>query len=146
MTKMRALGVAAAATTVFLFQAGMALAQDAAPPAVDGAATAWVLTSSALVLFMCLPALALFYGGLVSARNVLSVFTQCAAIASLASLLWLAVGYSLAFGDGAGLNAVIGGFGKVMLAGVDPASQVGRLPETVFFLFQLTGLEEIPNP
>ena len=138
MTKMRALGAAAAATTLFLLQAGMAMAQDGAPPAVDGAATAWVLTSSALVLFMCLPALALFYGGLVSARNVLSVFTQCAAIASLASLLWLAVGYSLAFGDGAGLNAVIGGFGKVMLAGVDPASQVGRLPETVFFLFQLT--------
>lgn len=115
-----------------------ALAQGSGGPPVDPAATAWVLTASALVLFMCLPALAMFYGGLVSSRNVLSVFTQCAAIACIASLLWLAIGYSLAFGDGGALNPVIGGLDKAMLAGVDATTQVGRLPESAFFLFQLT--------
>jgi Amt family ammonium transporter len=115
-----------------------AFAQASGAPPIDNSATAWVLTASALVLFMCLPALALFYGGLVSARNVLSVFTQCAAIASIASLIWLAFGYSLAFSDGGSVNALIGGLGKAMLSGVDTTTQVGRLPETAFFLFQLT--------
>jgi Amt family ammonium transporter len=115
---------------------GAALAQDAV--AVDGANTAWVLTATALVLFMTLPGLALFYAGLVRAQNVLSVLMQCFAVACLASLLWLAVAYSLAFGDGGGANAVIGGLGKMFLAGVGVDSVSGDLPETVFFMFQMT--------
>ena len=128
----------AGAGAIFASSAGSALAQAADAVPVDGAGAAWVLTASALVLFMCLPALAMFYGGLVSARNVLSVFTQCAAIASIASIVWLVVGYSLAFGDGGGLNPLIGGLGKVMLTDVGAATQTGALPETVFFVFQMT--------
>ena len=128
----------AGATAVFALMAGTALAQGTDATPIDGAGSAWVLTASALVLFMCLPALAMFYGGLVSARNVLSVFTQCAAIASIASLVWLVIGYSLAFGDGGAMNAWIGGLGKIMLSDVGTASRTGALPETVFFLFQMT--------
>ncbi len=105
---------------------------------LNGANTAWILTSTALVLFMTLPGLALFYGGLVRIKNVLSVLMHCFAIACLASLLWLVVAYSLAFGDGGGLNQWIGGVGKAFLAGVGPASLAGDIPEDVFFMFQMT--------
>jgi ammonium transporter, Amt family len=101
---------------------------------VDGD-TAWVMTSTALVLFMTLPGLALFYGGLVRASNVLSVFLQCFAITFVVSLLWFAIGYSIAFGSG---NAVWGGLGKRFLAGVGPDTLRGSVPENVFFLFQMT--------
>ena len=100
-----------------------------------GADTAWIIVATALVLFMTLPGLALFYGGLVRARNVLSVFMQCYAIACLMSVLWLAVGYSIAFGDG---NAFWGGLGKAFLLGVDADSLAGTLPEVLFFAFQMT--------
>ncbi|NWG46071.1 MAG: ammonium transporter [Alphaproteobacteria bacterium] len=100
--------------------------------------TAWVLTATALVLFMTLPGLALFYGGLVRAQNVLSVLMQCAAIACLASLVWLALGYSLAFSSGGALDPLIGGLSKAFLAGVGPDSLTGTLPEPVFFMFQAT--------
>jgi Amt family ammonium transporter len=97
--------------------------------------TAWVLTATALVLFMTLPGLALFYAGLVRAKNVLSVMMHCVAIACLASVLWMAVGYSLAFDAG---NALVGGLSKAFLHGVGRDSLAGTLPETVFFMFQMT--------
>ncbi len=101
---------------------------------VDGD-TAWLMMSTVLVLFMTLPGLALFYGGLVRASNVLSVFLQCFAITFVVSLLWFALGYSIAFGSG---NAVWGGLGKIFLAGVGPDTLRGTVPENVFFLFQMT--------
>ena len=100
--------------------------------------TAWILTSTALVLFMTLPGLALFYGGLVRSRNVLSVLMHCFAIACLASVAWLVVVYSLAFSDGGGLNSYIGGLSKVFLTGVTTENLSGSIPETVFFMFQMT--------
>ncbi|MCB1857860.1 MAG: ammonium transporter [Gammaproteobacteria bacterium] len=112
---------------------GLALAQEAV---LSGANTAWILTSTALVLFMTLPGLALFYGGLVRTRNVLSILMQCFSIAGLISILWLVVGYSLAFGEG---NGWIGDFGKVMLAGVGRDTlAAGDIPEALFVLFQMT--------
>ena len=104
---------------------------------LNGANTAWILTSTALVLFMTLPALGLFYGGLVRAKNILSVLMHCMAIACLASLLWLAAGYSLAFAEG---NGFIGGLQKAFLMGVgrDTVMDGSGLPETVFFMFQAT--------
>lgn len=102
---------------------------------MNGADTAWIMVATALVLFMTLPGLALFYGGLVRARNVLSVFMQCYAIACLMSILWLALGYSIAFGDG---NAVWGGLDKMFLNGVGADAMAGTLPEVLFFAFQMT--------
>ena len=100
-----------------------------------GADTAWIIVATALVLFMTLPGLALFYGGLVRSRNVLSVFMHCYAIACLMSVLWLAVGYSIAFGEG---NAIWGGLGKAFLAGIDGDTVSGTIPEVLFFAFQMT--------
>jgi len=119
-----------------LAAASPAIAADAAK--LDGANTAWMLTATALVLFMTLPGLALFYGGLVRAKNVLSVLMQCFAIACVASLVWVLFGYSLAFGDGGAANGFWGGFGKSFLAGIGVESLKGSIPETVFAMFQLT--------
>ncbi len=105
---------------------------------MSGADTAWMLTSTVLVLFMTLPGLALFYAGLVRASNVLSVLMHCFALACLMSILWLLLGYSFAFGDGGGANAIFGGFGKAALLGVGRDSLSGTIPETVFFMFQMT--------
>lgn len=102
---------------------------------MNGADTAWILMATGLVLFMTLPGLALFYGGLVRARNVLSVFMHCFAIACLMSILWLAFGYSIAFG---GDGALWGGLDKAFLAGVTADSLTGTLPEVLFFAFQMT--------
>ncbi|HAV09419.1 MAG TPA: ammonia channel protein, partial [Rhodobacteraceae bacterium] len=102
---------------------------------MNGADTAWIIVATALVLFMTLPGLALFYGGLVRARNVLSVFMQCYAIACLMSVLWFAFGYSIAFG---GEGAFWGGLGKSFLWGVAPDSLTGTIPEVLFFAFQMT--------
>ena len=110
----------------------MAAAQDA----LSGANTAWILTSTALVLFMTLPGLALFYGGLVRTRNVLSVLMQCFAIAVVVSILWLVVGYSIAFGPSE--SAYWGGLSKAMFSGVVVDSLSGDIPETVFASFQMT--------
>ncbi len=104
----------------------------------DSGDTAWMLTATALVLFMTLPGLALFYSGLVRKRNVLSVMMQCFAIACGASLLWVAVGYTMTFGEGAGFGGLTGGFGKAFLAGVSINSVSGTMPETVFIMFQMT--------
>ncbi len=100
-----------------------------------GADTAWILVATALVLFMTLPGLALFYGGLVRSRNVLSVFMQCFSIACLMSVLWLAAGYSIAFGEG---NAYWGGLDKAFLNGVTSDVVSGTIPEILFFAFQMT--------
>ena len=100
--------------------------------------TAWLLTSTALVLFMTIPGLALFYGGLVRSQNVVSVLMHCFTICCLASVLWLVVGYSLAFSDGGSVNQWIGGLDKAFLAGVGLNSLSGNIPETVFFMFQMT--------
>jgi len=104
---------------------------------VDSGDTAWILTSTALVLFMTLPGLALFYGGLVQSKNILSVLMQCIAIACLASVLWVVAGYSLAFSGG---NALVGGLSKAFLAGVTRGSVVDGtgIPETLFIMFQMT--------
>ena len=111
------------------------LAQDA--PELNGANTTWVLVSTALVLFMTLPGLALFYSGLVRSKNVLSVLMQCFSIACLVSILWLVLAYGLAFGDGGGMNQVIG-LSKFFLEGVGWDTLSGDIPESVFFMFQMT--------
>jgi len=111
---------------------------DSTPIAVNSGDTAWILTATALVLFMTLPGLALFYGGLVRSRNVLSVLMQCFVIAAAVSLLWLVGLYSLAFTDGGSANAWVGGLSKAMFAGVTRSSQTGSLPEIVFAAYQMT--------
>ena len=104
---------------------------------LDSGDTAWMLTSSVLVLFMTIPGLSLFYAGLVRAKNVLSVMMQCFAITCLVTILWTLYAYGLAFGDGGGLNAFIG-MGHVLLSDVGVASVSGTIPESVFQMFQLT--------
>ncbi len=108
---------------------------ETAPVVINGANTAWMLTASALVLFMTLPGLALFYAGLVRVKNVLSVLMQCFAIAAVASLVWVIVGYSLAFGPG---NEIIGDFSKVFLASITKDSLWGDIPESLFAMYQMT--------
>ncbi len=101
----------------------------------NGADTAWIMAATALVLFMTLPGLAMFYAGLVRSKNVLSVLMQCFAIAGMSTFLWLVVGYSLAFGEG---NAWIGDFSKVMMAGIGRETLSGTIPESLFMMFQMT--------
>jgi Amt family ammonium transporter len=103
---------------------------------LDGANTAWILTSTALVLLMTIPGLSLFYGGLVRGKNVLSVLMQCFAITCLMSILWVLVGYSLAFDDQG--YGVIGGLSKAFMNGVGEDALSGDIPETAFALFQMT--------
>lgn len=114
------------------FLPGTALAEETA---INGANTAWIMASTALVLFMTLPGLALFYGGLVRSKNVLSVLMQCFSIAGMATIIWFVFGYSLAFGEG---NAWIGDFSKVMMAGIGKETLSGDIPESLFMLFQMT--------
>jgi ammonium transporter, Amt family len=99
--------------------------------------TAWILTSTALVLFMTLPGLALFYSGLVRAKNVLSVLMQCFAIACLVSIMWMIGVYGLAFGDGGSLNQIVG-MGNIMASDIALDTMNGTIPEIVFFMFQMT--------
>jgi len=114
-----------------LFAAGAAFAED--EPTLSAGDTAWMMTSTALVLMMTLPGLALFYGGLVRSKNVLSILMQCLISAGLVGVLWVVVGYSLAFADG---NAYVGGLGKLGLAGIDVDTLSGTIPEYVFVMFQ----------
>ena len=104
-------------------------------PQLNGADTSWILVSTALVLFMTLPGLALFYGGLVRVKNVLSVLIQCFAITGLVTILWVFLGYSLAFGEG---NAFIGDFSRVFMSGITRDTLSGTIPESLFALFQMT--------
>ncbi|MEK0362043.1 ammonium transporter [Pseudomonas sp. CBC3] len=124
-----------------LISPGIALAQDAT---LDSGDTAWMLTATALVLFMTIPGLALFYGGMVRSKNILSVMLQCFAIAGLMSILWMVYGYSLAF-DTTGMEAgvtnfssFIGGLDRAFLSGLTPDSLTGTVPESVFITFQMT--------
>jgi Amt family ammonium transporter len=139
---------ASAATVAALVASSVAMAQEAAAPAAEAAAaapaaapvlnagdTAWMLTSTALVLFMTIPGLALFYGGMVRKKNVLTILMQTFVITAVVTVLWLVVGYSLAFTDG---NAYVGGLSRVMMDGVENASLVGTIPETVYMMFQMT--------
>jgi Amt family ammonium transporter len=114
--------------------AAAAAAQDE-PPKLDSGNTAWLLTSSALVLMMTLPGLALFYAGLVRSKNALSLFMQCMVSAGIVGVLWILVGYSLSFAEG---NAFVGGLGKLGLAGITPDTLWGTygIPEYVFVMFQ----------
>jgi Amt family ammonium transporter len=122
-----------------------ALAQEAAPAAAEAAApvpalnsgdTTWMMLSTILVLFMALPGLALFYGGLVRSKNVLSILMQCTMITAVVIVVWVLWGYSFAFGGGT--SPYWGGFGKVFLAGVTRESETGTIPEFVFICFQMT--------
>jgi Amt family ammonium transporter len=122
------------ASAALLLLSGSALAQDGA--ALNGGNTAWILTSTALVLFMTLPGLSLFYGGLVRTKNVLSVLMQCFAIASVISILWLLAGYSIAFGPAE--SGYWGGLSKALFSGVTVDSLAGDIPESVFATFQMT--------
>ncbi len=118
------------ACAVLLGTPGVALAQE-----LNGANTAWILTSTALVLFMTLPGLSLFYGGLVRSKNVLSVLMQCFAIACVASLSWFVFAYSLSFGEG---NLIIGDFSNLFFSGMGKGSLSGDIPEPLFAVFQMT--------
>ncbi len=126
---------ALAALALSFFAPIAAQAQTTAPAHLDTGDTAWVMAATALVLFMTLPGLALFYAGLVRQKNTLSVMIHCVAIACLASVLWLAFGYTLSF---SGAGALIGGLDKAFLLGVPRSSLHGTIPETAFFTFQLT--------
>jgi Amt family ammonium transporter len=140
----RTAAASCAAALIPFLTASAAFAQEAAaeapPLAIDTGDTAWVLTASALVLLMTLPGLALFYGGLVRAKNVLNVFMQCFLTAGVVGVLWVLIGYSLAFGGG---NAFIGDLSKVGLASVSPDAMVAnfaspprQIPELIFAMFQ----------
>jgi Amt family ammonium transporter len=119
------------AASGILITPGVAFAQDA----LDTGDTSWILASTALVLFMTIPGLALFYGGLVRTKNVLSVLMQCFAITSAATVVWFAFGYSLSFAEG---SAFVGGLGKAFLIGIDADVLSGTIPEILFFAFQMT--------
>jgi ammonium transporter, Amt family len=127
---------------LFLLAPALALADET--PALNSGDTAWMLTATALVLFMTIPGLALFYGGLVRSKNVLSVLMQCFAIAALMTVLWVVYGYSLAFStqgmeQGAiNINTFIGGLDRLMLGGLTRESITAAIPETVFATFQMT--------
>jgi len=114
---------------------GAGSANAATLDGLDGGDTAWILTSTALVLFMTIPGLSLFYGGLVRSKNVLSVLMQCFVITCLVTIIWLVAGYSLAFGEGSDL---IGDLSKAFFAGVTQDATSGTVPESAFALFQLT--------
>src|SRR5436190_22900418 len=105
---------------------------------MNAANTAWMLVATALVLFMTLPGLALFYACLVRTKNVLSVLMQCFAITCVVTIAWVVCGYSLAFGDGGTLQAWYGGWDKSFLSGIGIATVKGSIPETVFAMFQMT--------
>jgi Amt family ammonium transporter len=126
-------------TAISLVATGLVLTvpRSVAAQTLDTGDTAWMLSSSLLVLFMTIPGLSLFYAGLVRAKNVLSVMMQCFAITCLVTVLWTVYGYGLAFGDGGSLNSFIGS-GKLFLSDVGVDSLVGSIPESVFQMFQLT--------
>ena len=106
--------------------------------APDSGNVAWILTSTALVLLMTLPGLALFYAGMVRRMNVLSTMMQSYGAAAVVTLVWAIIAYSLAFTDGGALNSFVGGLDRIGLAGVTPDTVSGDLPENLFFMFQLT--------
>jgi len=120
--------------TSLILLSNTALAEDK----LNSGDTAWLITATALVLFMTLPGLSLFYAGLVRSKNVLSILMQCFTITCLVSILWVLFVYGLAFGDGVGLQKVIGGLDKAFMSGVEVGTLSGSIPESVFAMFQLT--------
>ena len=125
--------ICVALSTLFLLLPIQAFAEE-----LNGANTSWILTSTALVLFMTIPGLSLFYGGLVRSKNALSVLMQCFSITCLASIIWFAFGYSLAFGNGGSLNNYIGDLSNFFMGNITEESMEGDIPESVFALFQMT--------
>jgi Amt family ammonium transporter len=117
---------------------GLILPTTAVADSLSGANTAWILTSTALVLFMTIPGLSLFYAGLVRSKNVLSVLMQCFTITCVASLIWLICGYSLAFTDGGDMNSVLGGMSNFLFQNIQEETLAGDIPESVFAMFQMT--------
>ena len=107
-------------------------------PKLDTGDTAWMLTSTALVLMMTIPGVAMFYGGMVRKKNVLATAMQSFAVACVMTVLWMIIGYSLAFTDGGGMNAYVGGLDKMLLRGIGVDTLSGTIPETVFMTFQMT--------
>ncbi|MEZ5920628.1 MAG: ammonium transporter [Parvularculaceae bacterium] len=134
---MRPGAIIALAGAGLIISASGALAEDAAP-SLDSGDTAWMLVSTAFVLMMTIPGLALFYGGMVRKKNVLATAMQSFAITCLVTIIWVAAGYSLAFKDGGTVNGFIGGFSAFFLNGVTTDSLVGTIPESVFMTFQMT--------
>ncbi len=143
----RSLSLILLAAAALLFFSGNVTAQEAvdsaiseamSQPSIDSGDTAWMITATALVLFMTLPGLALFYGGLVRSKNVLSILVQCFAMASVMTLLWVIFGYSLAFGTDGPMNKFYGDFSNLFLNGVSSQSISGSIPEVVFVTFQMT--------
>jgi len=122
----------------FALLVGLIFSLPAYAEGIEGADTAWIMTATALVLMMTIPGLSLFYAGLVRTKNVLSVLMQCFTITCLMSVLWMVIGYSLAFGDGGSMNAFIGGTSNFMLAAIGQETPSGTIPESVFALFQMT--------
>ncbi len=137
-------GVSSLMLTYDVFADQHETTEVAAESSLDSGDTAWMLTSTALVLFMTIPGLALFYGGLVRVQNVLSVLMQCFALTGIITIIWIVCGYSLAFntaGMEAGkitFNSFVGGLGTIFLKGVTTSSESGTIPETVFIVFQMT--------
>ena len=125
-------------TRLFTVLVGLLVSAPAFAETLDGADTAWILTSTALVLFMTIPGLSMFYGGLVRSKNVLSVLMQCFTITCIVSIVWFVIGYSLAFSDGGSANAFVGGLGNFMLGAITEESLSGTIPESAFALFQMT--------
>ena len=107
-------------------------------PKLDTGDTAWMLTSTALVLMMTIPGVAMFYGGMVRKKNVLATAMQSFAVVCVMTVLWMIIGYSLAFTDGGGMNAYVGGLDKMLLRGIGVDTLSGTIPETVFMTFQMT--------
>ncbi len=125
--------------TLALLAITMLVSAGASAQEINGADTAWILTSTALVLFMTIPGLSLFYAGLVRSKNVLSVLMQCFALTCLMSLVWFAVGYTIAFGsDGVEQGMWIGDFGNMFFANIGVDSVNGTIPATLFAIFQMT--------
>jgi Amt family ammonium transporter len=122
----------------FALLAGLFFSLPAYAEGIDGADTAWIMTATALVLMMTIPGLSLFYAGLVRTKNVLSVLMQCFTVTCVMSILWMVIGYSLAFGDGGSMNAFIGGTSNFMLGAIGQETPSGTIPESVFALFQMT--------
>ena len=131
----RGIGPMALAWAAVLAGTGTALAEEAK---LDSGDTAWMLTSTALVLMMTIPGVALFYGGMVRKKNVLATVMQSFAVTCLMTVLWMIIGYSLAFGDGGSMNAYIGGMDKLLLRGMGVDTLSGTIPESVFMTFQMT--------
>ena len=129
-------GTLGLALTVLLSATGESLAAEVAK--LDTGDTAWMLTSTVLVLMMTIPGVALFYGGMVRKKNVLATAVQSFAVTCVMTVLWMIVGYSLAFTDGGAANAFVGGLDKVLLRGIGVDSLTGTIPETVFMTFQMT--------